>query len=130
MEELKNFTDLIAWKKAHQMALRIYTVSKAFPSDERFGLVSQMRRSAVSVSSNIAEGFTRFSAKDKRRFYNMAEASLVELQNQLHIVKDVGFVPMNQFNELYQLSEEVYRLINGLARSAVDKLVPSPHSRS
>ena len=79
MERIKSFTDLIAWQEAHKLALIVYKTTKKFPENEKFGLVSQMRRSAVSITSNIAEGFSRVSKKEKLQFYAIARGSLTEL---------------------------------------------------
>lgn len=86
--KITHFTHLHVWQKAHELVLLIYNLSDRFPADERFGLVNQMRRCVVSVTSNIAEGFGRRTHNDKRRFYDMTVGSLFELQNQLYIVRD------------------------------------------
>ena len=80
----KTFQDLIVWQKAHQFVLAIYTVTKKFPPDERFGLISQIRRASVSIPANIAEGFSKKTKPDKARFYNIAKSSLEEVRRLLH----------------------------------------------
>ncbi len=85
--KLKSFTDLNAWKEGHKLVLMIYSTTKLFPKEEMFGLISQMRRCAISITSNIAEGFSRQSYKEKLQFYSMSLGSVTELQNQLLVGK-------------------------------------------
>jgi four helix bundle protein len=85
------FHDLLVWQKSHAIVLDIYAITAIFPKQEMFGLASQMRRAAVSVPSNIAEGFRRRSRLDKARFLNVAAASLDELQYQLLLAHDLGY---------------------------------------
>ncbi len=89
--ETKSFTDLLVWQKAHQFVLDTYNLTSSFPSDEIFGLTSQFRRAAVSISANIAEGFKRTGKKDKLRFYNISHSSLEECRYYLILAKDLDF---------------------------------------
>jgi four helix bundle protein len=114
---IQTFRDLDAWKLGHELVLKIYSASRLFPKEEMFGLTSQLRRSSVSITSNIAEGFGRDSFKDKIHFYVMARGSLTELQNQLIIAKGIEILPQTQFEELEQLSIEAHKVLNGLIRS-------------
>src|SRR3989344_3330038 len=91
-EKIRSFLDLEAWKEGHSLVLNIYKITKGFPKDEVFGLSSQMRRCSVSITSNIAEGFSRNSYKEKVQFYLTALGSTTELQNQLIVAKDVGYI--------------------------------------
>lgn len=91
--EIKRFTDLVVWQEAHKLLLDIYKASQDFPDKERFGLVSQICRAAVSITSNIAEGFSRYHFKDKVNFYYDARGSLSEVMNQLIISRDLGYIP-------------------------------------
>ena len=84
-----SFEKLDAWQEARQLAVKIYKLTKQFPDDERFGLVSQMRRCCISISSNIAEGTSRYSGKDQIRFYEIAYGSVMELLNQAIISCDL-----------------------------------------
>jgi four helix bundle protein len=118
MSNIKSFTDLNAWKEGHILVLMIYETTKSFPKEEMFGLVSQIRRSAVSITSNIAEGFSRQSYKEKAQFYSMAQGSVTELQNQLLIAKDVNFLTKERFNEVAVQSITVHKIINGLIKSS------------
>lgn len=114
--KIKSFTDLIAWKEAHKLVILVYAMSSSFPKEEIFGLTSQLRRSAVSVSSNIAEGFSRNSSKDKLQFYCISQGSLTELQDQLLIARDINYISSKIFNELAEESIIVNKLINGLIK--------------
>ena len=114
--KIRSFTDLYAWKEGHKLVLMTYRATDNFPQKEVFGLVSQMRRSAVSVTSNIAEGFSRSTSKDKYQFYSVAQGSLTELQNQLLIARDVGFLRTDEFSNIAKQTVVVNKLISGLKR--------------
>ena len=116
--KIKTFKDLFAWQKGHSLVLFIYEITKYFPKEEQYGLVSQMRRCVVSITSNIAEGFSRKTYKDKAQFYSIALGSVTELQNQIQIAFDVGFITIETFKKLDALSIEVHRIINGLIISS------------
>ena len=87
----KSFRDVIAWQKAHQFVLMVYRLTESFPKHELFGLTSQLRRAAVSIAANIAEGFAREGHADKLRFYNIALASLEECDYYLILCRDLGY---------------------------------------
>ncbi|MFZ2189115.1 MAG: four helix bundle protein [Candidatus Moraniibacteriota bacterium] len=119
MEEkakIKSFTDLYAWQEGHKLVLMIYGVTKSFPREELFGLVSQMRRAAISITSNVAEGFSRSTAKDKCQFYSIAHGSLTELQNQLIVGRDIGHINKEEFNKIANQTIIVHKLITGLKK--------------
>lgn len=118
---IKTFADLNSWKEAHKLVLLTYKLTKKFPKNELFALTNQMTRASVSVSSNIAEGFSRGSSKDKVNFYRMALGSLTELQNQFYIAKDVNYVETSEFNIFMNQSIVVHKLINGLIKG-VEKI--------
>jgi len=99
-QKIKSFTDLLAWKTGHKLVIDTYKYTENFPSKEIFGLTNQIRRCVVSITSNIAEGFSRGSTKDKANFYNIALGSLAELQNQILIAKDVNYLIKEEFNIL------------------------------
>lgn len=113
---IKSFTDLNAWKESHKLALLVYKITEKYPDKETFGLVSQMRRAAVSISSNIAEGFSRGTVKDKYQFYLVGYGSLTELQNQLLLSRDLKFLTTDAFKEAADQTVVVAKLINGLKR--------------
>ena len=117
MQKIQSFTDLNAWKEAHVLVLNIYKETKKFPDDEKFGLTNQMRRSAVSITSNIAEGFSRKGTKEKIQYCYLALGSLTELQNQLVISRDIGYISNTDFKLLAEKSIIVSKLINGLIKS-------------
>lgn len=112
-----SFRDLRAWQEAHRLTVMIYEATDKFPSKDGFGLTSQLQRSALSVSSNIAEGFGRQTAKDKLHFYVMARGSLVELQNQILVALDTGRLTKTVYERLLERTIMVHRLLNGLIKS-------------
>ncbi len=115
--KIKNFTDLFVWNEGHQFVLSLYRLTKSFPSDEQFSLTNQMRRAAVSITSNIAEGFGRRSYAEKRQFYNIASGSITEIQSQLYLARDLGYCPTDTWDQLNSKSEFVYKLLNALIAS-------------
>ena len=118
MSQIKSFIDLSAWKEAHKLVLAIYEATRRFPNEEKFGLVNQLRRAVVSISSNIAEGFSRNTNKEKVQFYYTALVSLTEVHNQSIIAKDVAYIDTRQFDKLMQQIITVNKLLNGLIKSA------------
>jgi four helix bundle protein len=119
--KIKSFTDLNTWKEGHKLVIEIYRVTKNFPKEEVFGLTSQMRRCAVSITSNLAEGFSRRTIKEKQQFYSTSLGSTTELQNQLLIARDIKYLPKNTFQKLAKLSITVHKLTNGLLKSSLNK---------
>ena len=120
--KITTFQDLDAWKQGHKLVLLVYAITKSFPKKEVFALVSQMRRCAVSITSNLAEGFSRASFRDKAYFYSMALGSLTELQNQLLISKDLVYLSNDKFAEPYEQSVRVHKIINGLIKSTKERV--------
>lgn len=120
-DKINNFTDLNAWKEGHKLVLAIYDVTKTFPKEELFGLTSQMRRCAVSITSNIAEGFGRQTFKDKANFYTIARGSIAELQNQLIISRDVKLIDEKSFEEIMNYSMIVHKITVGLVRASHER---------
>ena len=116
--KIRSFTDLIAWQEAHKLVLLIYDITKNYPKEEIFALVSQMRRAVISITSNIAEGFGRKTSKDKNNFYSMAQGSLIEIQNQLLASRDIGYLKSESFNKAASQTILVHKLINGLVKSS------------
>lgn len=115
---ITSFTDLVAWREGHGLVLAIYAITKNFPKEEIFGLVSQMRRCSISITSNIAEGFSRNSWKEKLQFYSISLASITELQNQLLISRDIGYVSRIEFNHIAEQIIHVGKLVNGLIKKS------------
>lgn len=114
--KIKSFTNLNAWKEGHKLVIEIYQITKNFPKEELFGLTNQMKRAAVSITSNISEGFSRQSFKEKIQFYSIARGSVTEIQNQLLIAKDVKYFTADKFNKVAKQTVIVHKLINGLIK--------------
>ncbi|MEQ2006503.1 MAG: four helix bundle protein [Limisphaerales bacterium] len=112
-----NFEKLDVWQRANEFADLVYKVTRAFPDEERFGLTNQMRRAAVSVSSNIAEGSARSSRNDNARFLEIATGSLFEVVAQSFISRRQGFLSDPDFKTLYTTADELGRMLSGLRRS-------------
>jgi four helix bundle protein len=117
-KRIQSFTDLEAWKEGHKLVILIYKGTEKFPQKEIFALTSQMRRCAVSITSNIAEGFGRQSYKEKVQFYSIAQGSLLELQNQLLIARDVGFLAPDQFMKLADQTVLASKILGGLIKKS------------
>lgn len=113
--KVKTHEELVAWQKAMLLAKCVYCVQKDLPKEEVYGLGDQIRRAAVSVPSNIAEGFGRETDKDFRHFLSIARGSLYEIKTQLQLAESLGYLQVN--SDVYALCDEVGKLINGLSRS-------------
>ncbi|MBU0727204.1 four helix bundle protein [Patescibacteria group bacterium] len=114
---MKTFRDIVAWQKSYQLVLAIYKYTANFPRSEEFGLKSQLRRAAVSIISNIAEGFKRKGKKDSLRFYNQSQASLEEVKCQLMLSFDLGYLDEKKYSSLDQMSDEAGKVLHGWAIS-------------
>jgi len=110
----RSFRDLMVWQKAHQFVLGVYRLTESFPDREKFGLAHQIRRAAVSVAANIAEGFGKRSRAEKARFLNIAEGSLEECRYYLILAHDLGY---GETDLLTEALEETSRLLNAYARA-------------
>lgn len=115
-----SFENVIAWQKAHVFVLQVYRVTRFFPEDERYGLTSQMRRAAVSIEANIAEGYKKISKADKLRFYNIAQGSLEECRDYLILSRDLGFVTIEQFAQMKDAIEETSKLLNAYCKGIIE----------
>ena len=115
-----NFEKLDVWKKAIDLADLVYTLTRCFPSEERFGLTNQMRRAAVSVSSNIAEGSSRNSRLEFARFLEIAEGSLFEVVSQSGLSVRLGFLSESDSLSIYAAADEQSRMLSGLRRHLLD----------
>lgn len=111
--KIKSFTDLLVWQEGHKLVILVYQITKKFPREELFSLVDQMRRSASSVTSNIAEGFGRQGYKEKIQFYYISQGSLTEFKNQILIAKDVGYLEQKDFKNLVKQANITYQLLQG-----------------
>lgn len=113
----QGFKDLVVWQKAYNLALAIYTTTKKFPREELYGLISQIRRAAVSVSANIAEGYERQYRKEYIQFLMMAKGSLGEVETYLLFSKDLGYICTESYNVIDAERQDVTKLLRGLIRS-------------
>jgi four helix bundle protein len=121
----RTFRDLVVWKKAHEFVLTVYNYTAGFPKQETYGLSIQMRRAAVSIAGNVAEGFRKRGRADKVRFMNTAEGSIEESRYYLILAEDLGY---GKTEDLMHLLEEVSRLLNAYSKaiaSAESRAVPS-----
>ena len=118
MGSINRFQDLEVWQRAHRLVLDVYRATGGFPGDERYGLTSQLRRAAVSVPANIAEGFKRRGQAEKVRFYNISEASLEEVKYYFILAKDLGYITDKEplMAQAETVSRMLYRLIESIKR--------------
>ena len=114
MGEYKTYKELDVWKKARAFVKEIYVITKDFPNEEKYGLMSQMRRCAVSIPSNIAEGYGRQFKKETVQFLHISRGSLYELETQMYIAYDLSFISEEKLNILIADLEECRRLLSGL----------------
>ncbi len=124
MDKIVVFTDLNAWKEAHKLVLMIYKITKKFPVEERYCLVPQLNRAAVSITSNIAEGFGRQGKREKVNFYHISISSLTETQNQIILAKDLGYIDEGEFAKAWEQTVVVQKLIFGLIKGAASYAKP------
>jgi len=113
---MKSYRDLIVWNKSVNMVTLVNALIKNFPSDEKFGLTSQIKESSVSITSNIAEGYGRNYTKDYARFLQISRGSLFEMQTQLQIAVNLGVIYENELTEIKSLSIEVEKMLNVLIK--------------
>ena len=115
--EVFGYRKLIAYQKAKELVKRTYKLLKKFPADERFAICDQLRRASVSITSNIAEGVTRYSVKDKAHFIEMSYGSLMEVSSQFEVAEELGYISSEERLSMDQLIEEVARLLSGLQKT-------------
>ena len=113
---MKTYRDLLVWQKAMELVTEIYHYTKLFPDEGRFCLTQQLRRSSVSLPSNMAEGYGRNSTQDYIRFLRIANGSLFELQTQLEIAKNLEYLSVEGFSVLYKLTREIERMLSSLIK--------------
>lgn len=123
---IKSHRDLIIWQKAVQLVVVLYDLTKGFPREEMYGLVSQIRRAATSIPANIAEGQGRRLKGEYQHFLGNARGSLWELDTHLEVPFQLGFISETQYQDLRTKMDEVGRMLNGLMRSISDSSPPSP----
>lgn len=115
---INTFKDLHAWQEGHTLVILIYTLTKRFPKEGIFALTNQLRRAVISITSNIAEGFSRQFYKEKIQFYAIALGSTTEVQNQLEIAKVIHYINHDEYDTVIKQSIVVHKLINGLMKGA------------
>lgn len=116
MNKINSYRDLIVWQKSMSLVTEIYSITRNFPSVELYGLGNQMRRSAISIPSNIAEGYGRNSTGDYKRFLQIAVGSLFELQTQVEIAFNLGYITSELFKELVSKTKELELMLLSLIR--------------
>ena len=115
-----SFEKLIVWRESIEVVKIIYNLTKKFPSEERFGLISQLRRATVSISSNVAEGTSRQTNKDKAHFTTIAFSSSMEVLNQIIISKELSFISENQYIFVREKLEKITNMLNALRKSQLN----------
>ena len=115
-----NFQNVIAWQKAHAFVLQVYRATRSFPEDEKFCLVPQFRRAAVSIEANIAEGYKKLSRADKLRFFNIAEGSMAECMNYIILSKDLGYIDEKQYESLHSTIESTGKLLTAYCNGVLN----------
>jgi four helix bundle protein len=118
---IQHFSQLQVWQISRRLVVKVYKATNKFPSTERFGLISQIQRSIVSVPSNIAEGFSRKTKLEKVQFYSIALGSLAETESHLYLALDLGYINEAEFNDFQQSIIESRKLTHGLMNSATDR---------
>jgi four helix bundle protein len=119
--KISTYKDLIVWQKSIQLVTDIYALTKTFPSDERYGMVSQLNRAVISVPSNIAEGWGRELSKNYLQFLRVSQGSLMEVETMILISKNLGYINETNFKELNKKIEEVGKILQGLIKSVQQK---------
>ncbi len=116
-----SFEKLEVWQDSRKIISELYIITKSFPEEEKFGLVSQIRRAAISIASNLAEGTSRKSLKDQAHFSNLAYSSLIEVLSHLYISNDLGFIKEESLNDLKEKLQELSNKINSLRNYQLNK---------
>ncbi|WP_338336790.1 four helix bundle protein [Marseilla massiliensis] len=114
------FENIMAWQKAHEFVLCVYRLTMRFPHEERFGLTSQFRRAAISIEANIAEGYKKLGKADKLRFMNIAQGSLEECRDYIILSRDLGYIEINEYEQLCNASEQTAKLLYGYCNGIIN----------
>lgn len=125
---IQNYRQLQVWQKAIPLVKQVYLLTEHFPKSEQYGLSSQLRRAAISIPSNIAEGYCRKSTKEYLRHINIAYASLAEIEAQLFIAVELGFMDATLMTSIESQTEELGRMLNGLTSALEKKLITAPRA--
>lgn len=126
---MKSYKELIIWQKSMELVTEIYLITNSFPKEEGYGLTKQMRRSAISIASNIAEGYGRFQTKDFIRFLAIARGSLYEFQTQVYISSNINLLADTAKDTLIIHSIEIEKMLNSLVKQLLSKLNKSTNSK-
>lgn len=121
MKQLFSFEKLLVWQKSIKLVTQIYQITKEFPSDEQFGITSQIRRSSLSISCNLAEGSGKITAKDKARYTSIAYGSTAETLNLIIVCKEIGLIKQETYQHLREQIEEIASMLSGLRKSQLKK---------
>ena len=121
MNKKRGYRDLLTWQRAYELSLQVYRSTATWPREELYGLTSQIRRAAVSVAANIAEGYDRSSRNEYIHFLSIARGSLAEVETFILLARDLGYMPPDDANALIELQDEAGKLLRGLARSVQAK---------
>ncbi len=122
MEKINSYKDLIAWQKSVALVTAIYSLTKSFPQEEKFGIVSQLNRASVSIPANIAEGWGRESSKNYLQFLRISRGSLMETETLLEISKNLGYINDTDFKTISKNIEEVSKILQGLIKGIQQKI--------
>ncbi len=121
--KISTYKDLIVWQKAIQLVTDVYALTKTFPADERFGIISQINRAVISVPSNIAEGWSRELSKNYLQFLRVSRGSLMEVETMILISKNLNYINEKDFIEINKKTEEVGKILQGLIKSVQQKII-------
>lgn len=116
----QTFQNILAWQKAYDFVLDVYKYTKSFPESEKYGLISQFQRAAVSIIANIAEGYKKMGKADKLRFMNISQGSLEECRCYVILSRDLGYIDNEVYNILYSKIEEASKLLNGYCKAMLN----------
>jgi 23S ribosomal protein len=116
----QTFQNILAWQKAYDFVLDVYKYTKLFPDSEKYGLISQFQRAAVSIIANIAEGYKKMGKADKLRFMNISQGSLEECRCYVILSRDLGYIDNEVYNILYSKIEEASKLLNGYCKAMLN----------
>lgn len=116
----QTFQNILAWQKAYDFVLDVYKYTKSFPESEKYGLISQFQRAAVSIIANIAEGYKKIGKADKLRFMNISQGSLEECRCYVILSRDLGYMDNDVYNILYSKIEEASKLLNGYCKAMLN----------
>jgi len=125
ISSVKDYTDLVTWKLARELRKSVYDLSRRWPSDEKFVLVAQLRRAAISITANITEGFGRFTYPEHIQFCRQARGSVMEVRDHLTTALDAGYLTKKEWLDLDKLALRVIQVLNGSIRSARAQQQPS-----